>query len=50
MNKEQKRQNTEAQFALQNVIGSFNTLIATVIGGVIGLTIGIVGIFILNCL
>lgn len=49
MKKEQEQPIIEAQFALQNVIGSFNALIATVIGGTIGLSIGIVGIFILNC-
>ena len=32
------------------VINSFNTFIATVIGGTIGLSIGIIGMIILNCL
>jgi hypothetical protein len=40
----------EKQCAIHDVINSFNTFIATVIGGTIGLTVGIIGIVILNCL
>ena len=50
MKKETKVQNTEAQCVIENVIGSFNTLISTVIGGSIGLCIGLIGIVFLNCL
>jgi hypothetical protein len=40
----------EQQCDIHDVINSFNTFIATVIGGTIGLTIGIVGMVILNYL
>tara|TARA_R110000796_G_scaffold184062_1_gene300647 strand:+ start:3566 stop:3718 length:153 start_codon:yes stop_codon:yes gene_type:complete len=47
-----KTERTKEQKALDiaDVISSFNTLIATVIGGTIGLLIGAGGVFILNCL
>ncbi len=40
----------EKQPAIEDVINSFNTFLATVIGGTIGLTFGVIGIVILNFL
>jgi hypothetical protein len=40
----------EQQCVIHDVINSFNTFIATVIGGTIGLIIGIIGMVMLNYL